>query len=146
MYYCYWGKENHSLYRGLHYIEVHYNEVSLFPLYGEGGFQGFFFFWGVWHFSLEGFYPTPVSEPINLLLEIDNKQLPIKWECLPMKSTLCNAGHSLNQGTNSGPPRCWFKQQYRCDLRLEVLRCFSSPAKSTSRLFLINCLILLQNY
>ena len=131
MYYYYWSKENHSLYRGLHYIEVHYNEVPLFLLYVEGGVQGFFFFWGVWHFSVEGFYPTPVSEPINLPLDIDNKQLPIKWECFPMKSTLCNIGHPLNQGANYNPLRCWVKQQYRCDLRLEVLRCFSLLAKST---------------
>ena len=98
------GVKKLILCRGLHYPEVHYIEVPLFLLYGKGGVRGFFFFWGVWHFSVEGFYPTPVSEPINLPLEIDNKQLPIKWECLLMKSTLCNAGHPLNQGTNSGPP------------------------------------------
>ena len=35
MFYYYWGKETHSLYWEIHYPEVHYNEVSLFPLYGE---------------------------------------------------------------------------------------------------------------
>ena len=30
MFYYYWGKENRSLYRGLHYIEVHYIEVTLY--------------------------------------------------------------------------------------------------------------------
>ena len=29
MFYCYWGKENRSLYRGLRYIEVRYIMVSL---------------------------------------------------------------------------------------------------------------------
>ena len=38
IFYCYWGTENHSLYRGLHYIEVcfievHYIEVLLLQVF-----------------------------------------------------------------------------------------------------------------
>ena len=58
MYYYYWGKENHSLYRGRHYIEVHYNEVPLFLLYVEGGVQGFFFLRGL-TFQCGGILPYP---------------------------------------------------------------------------------------
>ena len=32
-FYCYWGKENYSLYRGLRYIEVRYIEVPLHEEY-----------------------------------------------------------------------------------------------------------------
>ena len=31
MFYCYWGKENGSLYRGLRYIEVRAGGFSIFP-------------------------------------------------------------------------------------------------------------------
>ena len=55
----YWGKETHSLYQGIHYIEVHYNEVPLFPLYGEGGVQGFFFFLRGLTFQCGGILPYP---------------------------------------------------------------------------------------
>ena len=33
LFYCYWGTQNHSLYRGLHYIEVCYIEVLLLQVF-----------------------------------------------------------------------------------------------------------------
>ena len=33
IFYYYWGKENRSLYRGLRYMEVRYNEVPLYYIY-----------------------------------------------------------------------------------------------------------------
>ena len=61
----YWGKETHSLYQGIHYIEVHYNEVPLFLLYGEGGVQGFFFSEG-FDISFWRNFTLPLS--VNLLI------------------------------------------------------------------------------
>ena len=49
MFYCYWGKENRSLYRGLRYIEVRYIMVSL--NLDDGAIYGVPHTWSITHMS-----------------------------------------------------------------------------------------------
>ena len=49
MFYCYWGKENRSLYRGLRYIEVRYIMVSL--NLDDGAIYGLPHTWSITHIS-----------------------------------------------------------------------------------------------
>ena len=49
MLYCYWGKENRLLYRGLRYIEVRYIMVSL--KLDDRAFYGLPHTWSITHIS-----------------------------------------------------------------------------------------------